>query len=733
MSPELPDVVLGCCLIQPDNHKVSGPLQEVQLPARVFDVLLYLIRHHGRAVSRHELIQHIWSGNDAVGQKGLTNAIWQLRKAFEQAGLGQELILTIAKTGYELAVTPQLSPQAALPDSALNPALNPALQLASDAVTETAPQATTTADGQGATLPAARATGNRVVTPQRWGLLALLVALLAAFWWQVQPRPAVSAPVLKPDIRPRQLTAAVGVEELPAFSKDGRYMAFMADVPGQAPAIYRLDLQQPQQSAERLTPPAQYATSPAWSPDQQQLAYLAVDGRECRLMLLDLRSRHSEPLSGCVHQYLQNTLSWSAHTNMLAFASANELGGVNIQGRDMQSGRIERLSAPRADTQDYPLAFANHSAQLAYVRQTKHLGIIYLRQPDGSSKALTKTPLYVYSLAWSPDDQFLYFSSVWQGELSILQLSLQSGEISPLSYAKVPGRMTVRLGAQPELVYTQYNSEEQLYRIKAGQAPVLLPQTLGRELYPEYAAAADRLLFMSSRSGRFELWHSDLAQQRLQQVSLSEDGAADIASLAPDGRQFVVWAAAAGGKAAQLLLGSLTDGSLRPVSEQPFESQHASWSQDSRSLYFSSNAGGDWQIWQLDLQSGISQQHTLNGGIFAREAPDGSLLYVKALSGGIWRQQRDGSEQLLIDDLAVSDWGNWLVDAQGIYYLRRQADSDLWLFKAWHSDHSSELFRLPGRSVKAGRSITAVSADEFIVSMYGRREANLMAVPLIAQ
>lgn len=694
MRPDFPDVLLGPCLIQADNHKISGPQQQVQLPARVFEVLQYLLQHQDRAVSRQELIQRVWAGNDAVGQKGLTNAIWQLRKAFERAGADQELILTIAKTGYELAVRPE----------------EVSLEYHSNVVTKE----------------------PRPTQWIWWFVGCAVVLLILMLWLNRQNQPEVDSG-LKPDIRPRQLTSMLGVEEMPSFSRDGRYMAFMADAPGQAPGIFRLDLDKSAQQAERLTAEHLYATAPAWSPDQQQLAYLAVQGNDCQVQVLNLVSKQTETLANCFHQHLQNTLSWSVSSNVLAFAAVNELGGVNIQGRDMKTGRVARLSSPRSDTQDYPLAFANHSAQLAYVRQTKHLGVIYLRQPDGSSRALTKEPLYIYSLAWSPDDKFLYFNSVWQGELSILQISVQTGLITPLSYVRALGRIAVRLGEQPELVYTQYNSEEQLYRIKTGESPLLMPKTLGRELYPEYAKATDQLLYMSNRNGRFDLWRSDLAQTKVQRVPTTTESLVDIASLAPDGEHFVVPARSSQSETVQLYLGTLSGSVYKAVSDKPVESQHPSWSSDSRSVYFSSNISGDWQIWSQDLLTGISQQQTVKGGVFAREAPDGSLLYVKTLVGGIWRQDQQGAEQLLVPQLTEVDWGNWLVDQKGLYYLHRLPDADLWMFKAWDQQEAKELFRVPGRSIKTSRSVTLVKEDEFIVSMYGRREANLMAVPLIAQ
>lgn len=689
---DLPDVLIGQCLIQPDSRKITGPLKEVQLPSRVFAVLQYFIEHRDRVVSRQELIHSVWSGNDTVGQKALTNAIWQLRRAFEQAGAGQEIILTVAKTGYELAVEPELL---AVPSN-----LTPINE-------------------------------NKQKVGYIWWLISFCILITLLLLWLSNKHLPVSEVKLKTDMRPKQLTSLLGVEEMPSFSKDGRYIAFMNDATGQAPGIFLMDLHSQSGHAKRLTPNSEYSTAPVWSPDQKQLAYLSIQGNKCRLKILDIASSQSKGITNCYHKPLQNTLSWSAKSNILAFAIPNELGGVSILGRDMQTGNLEPLSSPRSDSQDFPLAFANHTAQLAYVRQTQHLGIIYLRQADGSSRRLTKEPLHIYSLAWSPDDKYLYFNSIWQGELSILQISVQTGQIKPLSYVNAPGRIAVRLGEEPELVYTQYNSEEQLFQIKSGQPPMLMPKSLGRELYPEYAKDNDRLMFMSNRNGRFDFWYSNLAQTELHKVKTTKEIMLDVASMAPDGNHFVVPAKSSDAAETQLYLGTLTGSDFSPLAKRPIKNQHTSWSLDSKYLYFSSNVSGSWQIWRLELSSGIQQQYTETGGIFAREAPDGRVFYVKALEGGIWYQDETGAEKQLVKDLHESDWGNWLVDQDGVYYLQRTSDADRFLFKAWKNNKVVELFRVPGRSVKTSRSITAVSKDEFIVSMYKRREASIMAVPLI--
>ena len=54
-----------------------------------------------------KLIDAIWDGNNYVGEKALTNVIWQLRSSFEKLGLC-DCIQTVRKRGYRLAAEANL-------------------------------------------------------------------------------------------------------------------------------------------------------------------------------------------------------------------------------------------------------------------------------------------------------------------------------------------------------------------------------------------------------------------------------------------------------------------------------------------------------------------------------------------------------------------------------------------------------------------------------------------------
>ena len=69
----------------------------VELPARAFDCLVYLIEHRDRAVGRDELIAAVWGRAD-VSEALLNHTILKIRRALGNGG--QEAIRTVPRFGY---------------------------------------------------------------------------------------------------------------------------------------------------------------------------------------------------------------------------------------------------------------------------------------------------------------------------------------------------------------------------------------------------------------------------------------------------------------------------------------------------------------------------------------------------------------------------------------------------------------------------------------------------------
>jgi two-component system, OmpR family, alkaline phosphatase synthesis response regulator PhoP len=72
----------------------------VELTPIEFDLLHVLMRHHGRALSREQLIEHVW-GYDYYGDERVVDVhVGRLRKKIESDPTDPELIVTVWGAGY---------------------------------------------------------------------------------------------------------------------------------------------------------------------------------------------------------------------------------------------------------------------------------------------------------------------------------------------------------------------------------------------------------------------------------------------------------------------------------------------------------------------------------------------------------------------------------------------------------------------------------------------------------
>src|ERR1700756_5275948 len=72
----------------------------VSLTPKAFDVLLFLVQHPNRLVTKEELLQAVW-GDTFVEEGNLTRYVSHLRKALSDASDDTGLIVTIARKGYQ--------------------------------------------------------------------------------------------------------------------------------------------------------------------------------------------------------------------------------------------------------------------------------------------------------------------------------------------------------------------------------------------------------------------------------------------------------------------------------------------------------------------------------------------------------------------------------------------------------------------------------------------------------
>lgn len=77
-----------------------GEAQRVE--PQVLDLLLYLIRHRDRVVTRNELVMSIWGGR-AITDATITSRIRLVRRAIGDTGRAQTLLRTLHGHGFRFS------------------------------------------------------------------------------------------------------------------------------------------------------------------------------------------------------------------------------------------------------------------------------------------------------------------------------------------------------------------------------------------------------------------------------------------------------------------------------------------------------------------------------------------------------------------------------------------------------------------------------------------------------
>jgi TolB-like protein len=86
-------------VVERDNFRVLKRDRAKMLEPRAFDLLVYLIEHHGRVVEKQELFEQVWK-QSLVTDSALTQEIKQIRHAIGDDAGAPRYIETVPKRGY---------------------------------------------------------------------------------------------------------------------------------------------------------------------------------------------------------------------------------------------------------------------------------------------------------------------------------------------------------------------------------------------------------------------------------------------------------------------------------------------------------------------------------------------------------------------------------------------------------------------------------------------------------
>jgi len=652
----------------------------------LFDLLSLLIQSKSQQVSREQLINEVWQGR-VVSESAINRAISMLRKAFQQLDPTVDYIETLPKVGYRLL--PRLNINALQCDAVIAESAAGLQDKSAPTVSElelpnnNARSITTIARFISFSAK------NVLLTVLVIGVFAGLTLLLSRHH---QPEKTQWLTVID---RPVNLTHSSGSEY--GITGNQQTLFYRQRVAEQTASVWQY-----QTSAELI--PQINATSPdhrigsmALSPNGQWLVFAEYSANQCQLILLTLNQNKRQTLGTCMLDS-EFSASWQADSKAFYFRERqNKTYPYAIYRYIIATGQRQQLTLPAADNIPGALLIASapiheQTDQLAVLRyiDTNRSELSLLQGPKWLLQPVAEIPMNVRNLQWVTADLLVFSSdkTLYQYHLSTRQFAklYQANHLIESFWVSANSISFAELQLQSSIWQIYLPTKQRQ----------LLVNTPSINNMPRSRSTDQRLFFLTNRSGHYQIWQ----QQQGRAQFLSELPEADFTrlSLSSDQRSLVYSQL---GAVYQLDLDSGKQSKLLPIDVQ---AHVVSLDNQSNSLVFSSQRSGDWQLWQYQLPENINdrvqssqpilRQLTQDGG-YSGIMHDNQLYFTRYHRSGLWRKTLpDGPEELLIADVDVTNWLNWQLTKNTIYFYRPQ--SGIWQYDISTQNEQLVMAKEPG-------------------------------------
>jgi Tol biopolymer transport system component/DNA-binding winged helix-turn-helix (wHTH) protein len=615
----------------------------LKLQDQPFQVLQALVERPGELVTREEIQRRIWADGTFVDfDQSLNRAVNKVREVLGDSAANPRYIETMARRGYRFIAPVEGAPKPVAP---------------------TAPQA---------------ATAGRPWGKIAW-VAAGVLAVACAGLWLTRDRAPLPPPRLVP------LTTYPGVEVHPAFSPDGKHVAFAWDGEGRDNFdVYVKMLGNV--TPLRLTSDPAFDGFPAWSPDGQQIAF--VSGREGGGIYLV--APDGGPQRKLADVATNSRPAWTADGKYLLVAKLHrerqpETGDGALFLLPVTSEGVPRqiLPPPRGTWYKDP-AIAPDGRSLAFASCTGvtpgescslqvaglQAGLVSAGRPRQIAKDLGA----IFGVAWVPDgSSLIYAVSLNEPRSYLWRAHVRNGE--------EPERLELAGGGAyypaidfkaGRLAFSRTLANANIWRLeRGGKAAPFLTSSSAQDSNPQYSPDGRRIAFMSSRQvANLAIWVANADGTGPAQITNIGSPLSGTPRWSPDGRSLAFDALQKGG-GWDVWVVEASGSSPRQLTHGPADNTIPSWSRDGSSIYFASKRSGRFEIWRIPAGGGTARQVTHNGGYTAFESTDGKTLYYtlseRGTEGLYAKLLPDGEEKQVLKEGV--DRRGFAVFADGVYYL----------------------------------------------------------------
>jgi Tol biopolymer transport system component len=475
-----------------------------------------------------------------------------------------------------------------------------------------------------------------------------------------------------------------GKKQYPSFSPDGNQIAFAWNGSESAP-IDALDLYVKQLGSEiprRLTNhPAAYLV-PAWSPDGRFIAFSRADQNGDGIYMLPALGGPERKLAETrFSRWLFGLLSWSPDGKWLAFPDADKpvvvvppVTGIHLLNVETLERRILPQPSPDCHASWMP-AFSPNGKFLALACMVGiGVGRIYVEPAAGGpAREVARVGDLLQGLAWSVDSKSLVYSVHGQ----LWRVPVAGGKPEELLFAQNAYTPAVAHTGE-RMAYVQTIGGPDIWRLDLASptqprhAPVKLVASSRGQKEPRISPDGKRIAFASLRSGNPEIWICDSNGSNPVQLTSFGGPMTGTPRWSPDSR-WIVFDSRASGHAA-LYVVDINGGPPRLLPTGTAGASVPSWSRDGHWIYFSDEVASG--IWKVSAEGGTAVRITKNAGV-PQESADGTRIFYgleTAHGAEPWSTSTDGGDERPVagmPTIAASD--EWVPAQNGLYFIDRRA------------------------------------------------------------
>jgi len=623
----------GDIIVDPNKVKLSKNAQPIECEPRVFELLVYFCQHPQKAISREELLAHVWSGR-IVSHAAINRAIGELRKVIEDNPSTPQWLITISKVGYRLTVVPTVLENDEL-DKPVNSQVSPekvAFKAASDP--------------------------KSAITRKWFGLLAVVILL---FFYMLKNNNAIEE-MTEVNVSERQpITFSTGNSFNPSYHAETNRLVFLYRA--NADAYAQIHMQESIGQAKAVLNDDYYYTDVLYGADDYIYASRLDDlqNRQCEIVKINPQTKQLSSIVNCGKGVITQLVFDEKRKRLIYKSRPSISEPYAIHSYQLDTGRKQQLSHPEQlgnNTGDYIFAISPDNQKLAIVEYSSddidRIKILNL----ADNRIITAAPLInnVHGLLWHLQNNILASNAN-----GLFGFEVNKQVVSTIEQSDQFGRLT--LGDHNQNIITERSqSTVNIYSFSSGDlAAKPLTASRGISLGPVLGNSSNILAFKSNRTGEQEIY-----------IQL-EEAAAFIAEF--DGNieyiNAMAWSANDEMLVASinnaLYLYSMNTKNWRRIAKDHKRVHHVAFV--GQSIVFSAEIDEQWNIWQLSLDTKNIQQVTTHGG-YSVQGHANKLFFTKFNYDGIYQfDLSNKTESILIKEFPIIGWRHWQLRNNKIYYL----------------------------------------------------------------